>query len=352
MIARKSSKIKIGISIGDLNGIGPEVILKTLEDNRINELCIPIIYGSKKSINYYIKSLGIQNFNFDVIESASLAKAKNTCLINLWDEEISINPGQEEAISGKYAAISLLAAAKDLKEGNIDALVTGPINKHSIQSEEFNFPGHTEFLQHLDEAEESLMLMLSEHARIGVVTGHIPVKDIVKNINSEVILKKIALLNKSLKDDFQIRRPKIAVLGLNPHAGDNGLLGDEEKTIIEPAINQAKSIDILAFGPYPADGFFGSSNYKNYDGILAMYHDQGLIPAKSFSFGNGVNFTSGLSFIRTSPDHGTAYTIAGQGIANEGSFRNAIYMAIDIAKNRILKEELEQDVLPINKNRT
>ncbi|KAA3645743.1 MAG: 4-hydroxythreonine-4-phosphate dehydrogenase PdxA [Bacteroidetes bacterium] len=352
MIARKSSKIRIGISLGDLNGIGPEVILKTLEDNRINDLCIPIIYASTKTINYYLKSLGIQNFNFDLIKDATQFKTKNACLINLWDEEVNINPGQEDLISGKYAAISLKAAAKDLKEGHIDALVTGPINKHSIQSDEFNFPGHTEFLQNLDEAEDSLMLMLSEHARIGVITGHIPVKDISKNINSDVILKKISILNKSLKEDFQIRRPKIAVLGLNPHAGDNGLLGDEEKNIIEPAINQAKSIDILAFGPYPADGFFGSDNYRNYDGILAMYHDQGLIPAKSFSFGAGVNFTSGLSFIRTSPDHGTAYSIAGQGIANEGSFRKAIYTAIEIAKNRLLKAELEQDALPINKNRS
>jgi 4-hydroxythreonine-4-phosphate dehydrogenase len=352
MNAKKSNRLKIGISIGDLNGIGLEVILKTLEDNRINELCTPIIYGSKNVLNYSIKKNNIQNFKFDVIESASLAKSKNVSLVELWNEIVKINPGQEEKASGKYASISLISAAKDLKEGIIDGLVTAPINKNSIQSEEFSFPGHTEFLQNLDQAEESLMLMISEHAKIGVVTGHIPVKDIAESITSEAILKKIKLLNESLKDDFQVRKPKIAILGLNPHAGDNGLLGKEEIEVIEPAINQAKSIDILAFGPFPADGFFGSDNYKNFDGIIAMYHDQGLIPAKSLSFGGGINFTAGLSFVRTSPDHGTAYSIAGQEIANEGSFRNALYTAIKIAKNRQLNAELQQDPLQVNKNRS
>lgn len=352
MNTRKSNKIKVGISIGDLNGVGPEVILKTLADNRINDLCIPVIYASKKVIDYYIKSLSIQNFNYDLIEEASEAKGKNTSIIDLWKEEVNINEGSEETESGKYATLSLKAATTDLKEGTIDALVTAPINKNSIQSEDFNFPGHTEYLQSIDGAEDSLMLLMSEHAKIGVVTGHIPVKEIAEKITAEAILKKVSLLNKSLKEDFQIRKPKIAVLALNPHAGDNGLLGKEEQEIIEPAINQAKSIEILAFGPFPADGFFGSDNYKNFDGIIAMYHDQGLIPAKSLSFGGGVNFTAGLSFVRTSPDHGTAYSIAGQGIANEGSFRNALYQAIDIAKNRQLKEELESDILPANKNRT
>lgn len=352
MNTRKSNRVKIGVSLGDLNGIGPEVILKTLEDNRINDLCIPIIYGSKKLINYYIKSLGIQNFNYDVIGDATKAKSKHTSIINVWNEEVKINEGTEEKTAGKYAALSLQAATSDLKEGKIDALVTAPINKNSIQSEEFNFPGHTEYLQSLDKAEESLMLMISDYAKIGVVTGHIPLQEIAQKISAEAILKKTSILNKSLKEDFQIRKPKIAILGLNPHAGDNGLLGKEEQEIIEPAINQAKSIGILAFGPFAADGFFGSDNYKNFDGIIAMYHDQGLIPAKSLSFGRGINFTAGLSFIRTSPDHGTAFSIAGQGIANEGSFRNALYQAIQIAKNRALKVELESDVLQINKTRT
>lgn len=352
MNTRKSNKIKVGISIGDQNGIGPEVILKTLADNRINDICIPIIYGSKKSINYFIKKLSIQNFNFDIISDADKAKAKNTSIINVWNEDLVINEGVEESEIGTYAALSLKAATADLKESKIDAIVTAPINKNSIQSEEFTYPGHTEYLQAEDNAEDSLMLMISEHAKIGVVTGHIPIKDVANKISSEAILKKVTLLNKSLKEDFQVRKPKIAILGLNPHAGDNGLLGTEEQEIIEPAINQAKSIGILAFGPFPADGFFGSDNYKNFDGIIAMYHDQGLIPAKSLSFGGGINYTAGLSFVRTSPDHGTAYSIAGQGVANEGSFRNALYQAVKIAKNRKMQSELEENVLQVNKSRS
>ncbi len=352
MNTRKSNKIKVGISIGDQNGIGPEVILKTLSDNRINDICIPIIYGSKKTINYFIKKLSIQNFNYDIISDADKAKAKNTSIINVWDEELNINEGVEESEIGNYAALSLKAATADLKDGKIDAIVTAPINKNSIQSEEFTFPGHTEYLQAEDNAEDSLMLMISEHAKIGVVTGHIPIKDVANSISSEAILKKVTLLNKSLKEDFQVRKPKIAILGLNPHAGDNGLLGKEEQEIIEPAINQVKSIGILAFGPFPADGFFGSDNYKNFDGIIAMYHDQGLIPAKSLSFGGGINYTAGLSFVRTSPDHGTAYSIAGQGAANEGSFRNALYQAVQIAKNRKMQSELEENVLQVNKSRS
>lgn len=352
MNTRKSNKIKVGISIGDQNGIGPEVILKTLADNRINDICIPIIYGSKKSINYFIKKLSIQNFNYDIISDTDKAKAKNTSIINVWDEDLMINEGIEESEIGNYAALSLKAATADLKESKIDAIVTAPINKNSIQSEEFTYPGHTEYLQAEDNAEDSLMLMISEHAKIGVVTGHIPIKDVANKISSEAILKKVTLLNKSLKEDFQVRKPKIAILGLNPHAGENGLLGTEEQEIIEPAINQAKSIGILAFGPFPADGFFGSDNYKNFDGIIAMYHDQGLIPAKSLSFGGGINYTAGLSFVRTSPDHGTAYSIAGQGVANEGSFRNALYQAVQIAKNRKMQSELEENVLQVNKSRS
>ncbi len=347
MVDKKPPKIKIGLSVGDLNGIGMEVILKTLEDNRICELCTPIIYGSKKLTHYFLKTLNFKNFNFNTIDKVEKAKNGVINVLNLWEEVITIEAGNLNKEAGLYAYKSLKALTEDLKEGKIDAMVTAPINKKTIQSKEFNFPGHTEFLKVADQAEDVLMLMLSQESKIGVVTGHIPLKEVAGALNEELILKKLVLLHAALKNDFGIRKPKIAVLGLNPHAGDGGLLGDEEEKIINPAIKQAKSIDILAFGPYPADGFFGSSNYKNFDGVLAMYHDQGLIPAKQFSFGEGVNFTAGLSFVRTSPDHGTAFEIAGQGVASEGSFRSALYQALEIVKNRRLNESLKANALLI-----
>ena len=349
MAAKKSSKVKIGFSVGDLNGIGMEIILKTLEDNRICELCTPIIYGSRRLTNYYAKAFNLKNLNINYIDSLDKVKSSKVNVLNVWEEEVNINAGEADPTSGSYAYKSLKALADDVKAGNIDAMVTAPINKKLIQSADFDFPGHTEFLQKIDEAEDVLMLMLSEEARIGVVTGHIPLKEVANQLNTDLILKKITLLNKSLKEDFGIRKPKIAVMGLNPHAGDNGLLGKEEIEIIEPAIKQAKSIEILALGPYPADGFFGSSKHKDFDGVIAMYHDQGLIPAKQFSFGEGVNFTAGLSIVRTSPDHGTAFEIAGEGTADEGSLRNAMYKAIDIVKQRKLNEELKADALEENK---
>jgi len=349
MAAKKSSKVKIGFSVGDLNGIGMEIILKTLEDNRICELCTPIIYGSRRLTNYYAKAFNLKNLNINYIDSLDNVKSSKVNVLNVWEEEVNINAGEADPTSGSYAYKSLKALADDVKAENIDAMVTAPINKKVIQSADFDFPGHTEFLQKIDGAEDVLMLMLSEEARIGVVTGHIPLKDVANQLNTDLILKKITLLNKSLKEDFGIRKPKIAVMGLNPHAGDNGLLGKEEIEIIEPAIKQAKSIEILAFGPYPADGFFGSSKHKDFDGVLAMYHDQGLIPAKQFSFGEGVNFTAGLSIVRTSPDHGTAFEIAGEGTADEGSLRNALYKAIDIVKQRKLNDELKADALEENK---
>lgn len=349
MAAKKSSKVKIGFSVGDLNGIGMEIILKTLEDNRICELCTPIIYGSRRLTNYYAKAFNLKNLNINYIDSLDKVKSSKVNVLNVWEEEVNINAGEADPTSGSYAYKSLKALADDVKAGNVDAMVTAPINKKVIQSADFDFPGHTEFLQKIDEAEDVLMLMLSEEARIGVVTGHIPLKEVANQLNTDLILKKITLLNKSLKEDFGIRKPKIAVMGLNPHAGDNGLLGKEEIEIIEPAIKQAKSIEILAFGPYPADGFFGSSKHKDFDGVIAMYHDQGLIPAKQFSFGEGVNFTAGLSIVRTSPDHGTAFEIAGEGTADEGSLRNAMYKAIDIVKQRKLNEELKADALEENK---
>jgi 4-hydroxythreonine-4-phosphate dehydrogenase len=342
---------KVGISLGDINGIGIEVILKSLMDNRIYELCTVIIYGSNKTINYHRKALNISNLTFHRAISAKEANTKTGNIISAWSEEVNMNIGEATAEGGQYALKSLEAATADLVAGEIDVLVTAPINKDNIQSEEFNFPGHTEYLMAKDGAEDSLMFMVSDVARIGVVTGHIPLKEVAAKITTESILKKITLMNKSLMEDFGIVKPKLAVMGLNPHAGDNGLLGDEEEKIITPAITQAKNRGILAFGPFPADGFFGAGAFKNFDGILAMYHDQGLIPAKTLSFGGGINFTAGLKIIRTSPDHGTGYDIAGQDKADESSFRNAIYKAIEIHKNRARYEEMTADPLQISKGR-
>lgn len=347
----KSTKIRLGISIGDPNGIGIEVILRTLSDNRILELFTPILFGSKNLILNQVKELQIQDVKFNFIETNEEVKSGQINVMTVCDESFNHAFGEEAKSSGAISYQSLSAAVASLKLKEIDALVTAPINKNAIQSDEFEFPGHTEYLQKEDDATDSLMLMLSESARIGVVTGHVPLSEVGKNLTAELILAKLTILNKSLKDDFSIRKPKIAVMGLNPHAGDNGLLGAEEKELIIPAINQAKSIGILAFGPYAADGFFGSSAYTQFDGVLAMYHDQGLIPAKSFSFGSGVNFTAGLSFIRTSPDHGTAFEIAGKGSANEGSFRKALYTAIELTKNRQLNHELLEGALVVNKSR-
>jgi len=351
MTKKTKQKIKIGISIGDLNGIGAEIIIKSLTDQRICEICTPIIFASKRWCEYFTKSLNLNDFNFNFTEDLEKLKTNQVNVLAVWKKEAEVKEGEESEISGSFAYKSLEAASTALKEDKIDALVTAPINKKAIQSADFDFPGHTEYLQKIDGADDSLMLMLSEHTKIGVVSGHVPLKEVATQLDSEIILRKISLLNKSLKEDFNIRKPSIAVLGLNPHAGDNGLLGSEEKEIILPAIQQAKSIEVLAFGPYAADGFFSGSNFKNFDGILAMYHDQGLIPAKMFSVGEGVNYTAGLSFVRTSPDHGTAFEIAGKGIANETSFRNAIYSAIDIVKNRQELAELQEDMLVPNKTR-
>lgn len=340
MSPKKNSKPILGISVGDLNGVGYEIILKMLSDNRINELAQIVVYGSKKATQHYLKLLNLEQLKLNYITKLEEIKGNKAHVIEVWKEAYDIEAGKTDIKAGEYAYKSLKAASDDLKEGKIDALITAPIDKKNIQSDEFNFPGHTEFLQEVDGSEDSLMLMLSSSARIGVVTGHIPVKEVANTLDSDLILRKINLLNKSLKEDFNIQKPKIALMGLNPHAGDNGLLGEEEEKIIKPAIQQAKSIGILAFGPFPADGFFGSSNFTQYDGILAMYHDQGLIPAKSLSFGEGTNFTAGLSFVRTSPDHGTAFQIAGKGEANEGSIRSAVYTALKIVENRKLNKEL------------
>jgi 4-hydroxythreonine-4-phosphate dehydrogenase len=342
---------KVGISVGDINGIGIEVILKSILDNRIFELCTIIIYGSYKTISFHRKALEISNLSLHKITSPEEANPKMANLISCWSEEVNVELGTVNEDGGKYALLSLEAATQDLIDKKIDVLVTAPINKDNIQSENFKFPGHTEYLMEKDGSEEVLMFMVSDVARIGVVTGHMPLKEVASKVTTEGILKKLLLMQKSLMEDFGIIKPKIAVFGLNPHAGDNGLLGDEEEKIIIPAITQAKNRGVLAVGPFPADGFFGSGNFKNFDGILAMYHDQGLIPAKTLSFGDGINFTAGLKVIRTSPDHGTGYDIAGKNLANESSFRNAIYKAIDIHKNRVRYKEITANPLQVSRAR-
>ena len=338
-------KIVVGISQGDINGISYEVIIKALMDNRIFDFCIPVVYGSAKVAAYHRKALNIANFSFNNVKSAEEANLKRANIINCLDDNVRVELGKSTDIAGESSLISLEDAVKDLKEGKIDVLVTAPINKDNVQSEKFNFPGHTEYLTKESESKESLMLMVSENLKVGVVTTHIPLNKVAESITEELILNKLRIMNKTLIQDFRIRKPKIAVLGLNPHAGDNGLLGTEEVDIVIPAINKAKEEGILALGPYPADGFFGSDNFKKFDAVLAMYHDQGLTPFKALAFNSGVNYTAGLDFIRTSPGHGTAYEIAGLGKASEISFRNAIYLACDIFRNRTEYKEISDDPL-------
>src|SRR6185503_10496714 len=320
-----SEKLKIGISIGDVNGIGLEIIIKTLADNRIYDYCTPIVYGHTKVASFYRRTTHIEELNFTVIGNASEAvnrrDHRKPNMINCWEEDVKIEPGLVNSAVGKYAFLSLEKATADLMAGHIDALVTAPINKDTIQNEEFNFPGHTEYLQDRGGAAESLMFLVSDTLKVGVVTGHIPVAKVAESITAEKIVTKLKLMDHSLRNDFWVRKPRIAVLGLNPHAGDNGLIGPEEQTIITPALEEARNNNILAFGPYPADGFFANGSYMQFDAVLAMYHDQGLIPFKQIAFESGVNFTAGLNFVRTSPDHGTAYDIAGKNKASEVSFR-------------------------------
>lgn len=344
-----SDKIKVGISIGDINGIGLEIILKTLVDHAICDYCTPIVYGNTKVASFYRKALALGDFSFNVINRADQANHKRPNMINCWDEDVKIDPGVANATGGKYAFISLERAVNDLQAGNIDALVTAPINKHNIQNDQFNFPGHTEYIQHKTGAADSLMFLVGEDLRVGVATGHIPVSEISGRITKEAIISKLELMKESLKTDFWIQKPKIAVLGLNPHASDNGLIGSEEKDVIIPAIEEANGKDIFAFGPYAADGFFGNNSHLKFDAVLAMYHDQGLIPFKYIAFHSGVNFTAGLPVVRTSPDHGTGYDIAGKNLASESSFREALFMAINIVKHRREMAELTSNPLKISK---
>lgn len=330
----KTNKIKIGISIGDIAGVGMEVIIKAFTDSRLISLVTPIVYGEAHLAKYYRKEIGINEFSFNQIKSADEANPKMVNLVNVSADRINLSFGKPSKETGELALKSLRKATEDLAANKIDALVTAPIDKHSIQSDGFDFPGHTEYLASMANVDEALMLMIEDDLRIGVVTGHVPVNQISQNLSEEKIVRKILLMNNSLKRDFGIEKPKIAVLALNPHAGDLGLIGDEELKIISPAIEEANEQEVLCFGPYPADGFFGNGNYKNFDAVLAMYHDQGLIPFKTLAAKGGVNYTVGLPIVRTSPAHGTAYDIAGKNLASPSSFREAVYTAHDIFHER------------------
>ncbi|MDD3566798.1 MAG: 4-hydroxythreonine-4-phosphate dehydrogenase PdxA [Bacteroidales bacterium] len=343
-------KVVVGITQGDINGIGYEVIIKTLSDNRVNDFCVPVVYGSPKVAAYHRKAINMENFNFNQIKDISEVNSRKPNIINCMDDNVRVELGKTTEIAGEGSVRSIEAAIADLKAGKIDVLLTSPINKQNVQSSTFSFPGHTEYLASTFDTQEVLMLLVSDIMRVGVVTGHIPLSEVPKSISQELIVKKLRLLNNSLVKDFGIRKPRIAVLGLNPHAGDAGVLGTEELEVIIPAIKQANEEGIVAVGPYPADGFFGADNFSKFDAILAMYHDQGLIPFKSLAFDTGVNYTAGLPVVRTSPAHGTAFEIAGQGKASENSFRNALFLAIDIHKNRREYEELTKNPLPASKS--
>jgi 4-hydroxythreonine-4-phosphate dehydrogenase len=331
----QTHKPRIGITLGDYNGVGPEVVLKALSDNRILNLITPVVYGSSKVISFYKKLLNLEELNYTQVRNKGQYAVKSVNVINCWgDDGYEINPGKASRESGKAAFLALKQASSELKEGFLDALVTAPIDKHTIHSDEFPFKGHTEFLTSFFEVPESLMFMISDKLRVGLVTEHIPVKDIANSLTKEKIEAKLKVMDASLRKDFGIAKPKIAILGLNPHAGDNGLLGQEEEQIIRPVVADQKNKGRLVYGPFPADGFFAAGSHSKYDGILAMYHDQGLVAFKTIAFEEGVNFTAGLPVIRTSPDHGTAYAIAGKNQAHEGSLREAIYQAAEIFKQR------------------
>lgn len=341
----KDKKIVVGITHGDINSISYELIIKSLQDSRIHDFCIPIVYGSPKVAAYHRKALNIDNFSFNNIRTAEEASPKRANIINCISEDIRVELGKATKTSGEASVLALEIATQDLADGKIDVLVTGPINKYSIQSERFSFAGHTEFLETRFQSQGALMFMVHDLFRIGVVTGHIPLAKIPEFITKDTVLSKIRIMNKSLIEDFGIRKPRIAVLGLNPHAGENGIIGDEEQNEIQPAVEAAREESMLVFGPFAADGFFGSGNYTRFDGVLAMYHDQGLIPFKALMYEGGVNFTAGLPVIRTSPAHGTAFEIAGKGEATEDSFRKAIYMACDIYNFRNGHKELTSNPL-------
>ncbi len=339
------NKPVIGISCGDINGIGLEIIIKTIGDARLLEICTPVLFASNKVLNFYRKALPDVNFNFSSIKDSSRINHKQVNLYNCWEDDVAVTPGLLNDTGGKYAVLSLVTAAQALKDGKIDGLVTGPIHKKNTQSEEFNFTGHTPYLKNLFGVADVAMFMIAENMKVALVTEHVAVKDIAPFITRESIGSKLQIINHSLKNDFNMDKPKIAVLGLNPHAGDEGLVGKEEEEIIKPAIKDAKQRDIFCFGPYSADAFFARGSHTKFDAVLAMYHDQGLIPFKSLALGEGVNYTAGLAGVRTSPDHGVAFDIAGKNKADESSFREAIFKCIDIIHGRKEYERQRQNPL-------
>tara|TARA_R110002050_G_scaffold195593_1_gene330431 strand:+ start:23246 stop:24292 length:1047 start_codon:yes stop_codon:yes gene_type:complete len=346
---RNNSKIKVAISCGDANGVGLEVIIKSFIDPRMFELCTPVVYGSSAVSKAYRKLLGTQDFSFNMISDHTKSNVKKVNLIDLGLEEFEIAFGSITEKAGELAYKSITTATDALASNHADVLVTAPIQKQNIKWEHEDIKGHTEYLAHYANEDNPLMMMVHNNLRIGVVTGHVPIKEVANVLTKEKIITTLEVFKKSLVQDFNIHQPKIAVLGLNPHAGDNGVIGKEEMDIINPAIDEFNANGNIAIGPFPSDGFFGSGQFKNFDGVLAMYHDQGLIPFKTISNNEGVNFTAGLPIVRTSPDHGTAFDIAGQNQADPTSFRNAIYLASDIYRNRRNYREMTKDILPIKK---
>ncbi|MCR5819771.1 MAG: 4-hydroxythreonine-4-phosphate dehydrogenase PdxA [Bacteroidaceae bacterium] len=341
-----SDKIRIGITHGDPNGIGYEVILKAFADPAMFDLCTPVIYGSPKVATYHRKALDLST-NFFTINSVTEASDNRLNLVPCTAEEVKIDFGQATAEAGRAALAALERAIIDWKAGNIDVIVTAPINKHSIQSDTFRFPGHTEFIEErVGNGDKALMILMNEKLRVALVTTHLPISKVPQAITRETLMEKVKIFHLSLQRDFSISMPRIAILSLNPHAGDNGLLGSEENEVIIPTIDEALKAGIQVFGPYPADGFFGTRQYEHYDGVLAMYHDQGLAPFKALAMNDGINFTAGLPLVRTSPDHGTAFDIAGKGVADETSMRQAIYTAIDVFRHRKDWDEARQSPLP------
>ena len=339
-------KIRVGITHGDTNGIGYEVILKTLSNPQLLELCTPVLYGSTKIATYHRKALDMPGLNFNVLQDAAGVKDDVNNFVDVVKDEVKVELGQATKAAGTAAFMALERAVADLQDGKIDVLVTAPINKNTIQSEEFHFPGHTEYLeQTIGNGNKSLMILYNDRVKVALVTTHLPISEVAGAITKEVVLEKIELFNNALKQDFSLEHPRIAVLGLNPHSGDNGLIGKEEQEAIIPAIEEANDKKITCFGPYAADGFFGSCQYEHFDGVLAMYHDQGLAPLKTLGMETGVNYTAGLPFVRTSPDHGTGYDIAGKNQADESSLREAIYQAIDIYRNRAVHSEITSNPL-------
>jgi len=341
----KGDKVVLGITQGEINGIGYEVIIKSLLDNRIYDQMIPVIYGSPKVAAYHRKALNIENFSFNTVRTADEAVARRANIINCIDDATRVELGKSTPQAGEASYLALEAACADIEAGKIDALVTGPINKMNIQSDKFHFSGHTEYLKARFRSEHALMLMINDLMRVGVVTTHLPLSDVPAKVTQEAILEKLRILNDTLRIDFILSAPRIAVLSLNPHDGDEGLIGREEIEAINPALEQAKEEDILAFGPFPADGFFGAGTYRQFDAVLAMYHDQGMIPFKALTIEGGVNFTAGLPLVRTSPAHGTAYDLAGKNEASADSFREAIYLACDLFNNRRLYNEISVNSL-------